>query len=97
MRRGDVCFVYGQFKGISNHVRNSCVSAQEKKRSGEKWEKKNSLQSNMEVLSSVQQVLLYLHMLSSQSAVHCFYLWKHTHTHTHSVCIRVIYNCYTSL
>lgn len=75
MRRGDVCFVYGQFKGISNHVRNSCVSAQEKKK---KWremrKKKNSLQSNMEVLSSVQQVLLYLHMLSSQSAVHCFYL-----------------------
>lgn len=77
MRRGEMFALYiGRFKGISNHVRNSCVSAQEKKKGVEREmrKKKNSLQSNKEVLSSVQQVLLYLHMLSSQSAVHCFYL-----------------------
>lgn len=35
----DVCFVFGQFKGISNHVRNSCISAQEKKNEMERNEK----------------------------------------------------------
>lgn len=96
MRRGDVCFVYGQFKGISNHVRNSCVSAQEKKKKWREMRKKKF--SPIKYGSFVKRptsLALFAYVVFSKCC--SLLLSLKTHTHTHSVCIRVIYNCYTSL